>query len=397
MQVARLLSGVLLLSLAAQPLRAQATCDMTRNPWTFLRQCLTSAVPQGDTMSLATGLHTAVATLRNPQSLNPALAELEEVTHTRRFIGTLNLNFVSVQQADEQGLALAYDWRKDLARSPHQQGSSHGGFHSGLAARGQLVPSGQDNPEDFNEFLAHATLFRAWGGSASPSLMRSQLAGVADSVAAYGNTEAYVGSSSYLSLMAGLWDSLSTQAYLTGGLEARRESDQGGETTQWATGVTVGFDLKVWNPRRAGARYNIFDWPTALVRLATGTDSSFKPSGAAIPTVSVSYHRVFPGSNAVRDSLLNLDSFDRFALELRWRTKLMSVTHGPVWLSAEFRHHLELSADSAISSAGLHRFSRVHLLAETPQGFTFSWTKGRLPFSDSDDDRWGLGFQLKYR
>jgi hypothetical protein len=388
---------VLLLALAAQPLRGQAACDTTRSPWTFLQRCLSAAMPQGDTTSLARGLQSAVTSLRNPQSLNPALAELEEVTHTRRFIGTLNLNFVSVQQAGDQGLALAYDWRRDLARSPHKQGSQHGGFHSGLEARGQLVPSGDNSPEDFNEFLAHISLFRASGGSANASLMRAKLAGVADSVTAYRNVETYIGSPAYLTMMAGLWDSLSTQLYVTGGLEARYESDQGGETTQWASGVRLGFDLKVWNPRRGGARFNVFDWPTALVRFATGTDSSFKPSGAAIPTVSVSYHRVKPGTNVVRDSLLDLDPFDRLAVELRWRTKLMAVAHGPVWISTEFRHHIELSADPVISSMGLHRHSRVHLLVETPQGFTLSWTKGKLPFTDAAADRWGLGFQLKYR
>jgi hypothetical protein len=391
------LRSALLLVLAVPRLSAQAACDTTRNPWAFLRQCFTSALPQGDTMSLARGLHSAVTTLRNPESLNPALAELAEVTHARRFIGSLNLNFINVQQGDDQGLALGYDWRRDLLRSPHKQGSPHGGVHSALEARGQIVPSNADNPEDFNSFGAHASLFYGAGGSATPSLMRSKLAGIADSVAAYANTETYLGSPSYLNLMAGLWDSLSTQYYFTGGVEARYESDQGGESTQWATGVRLGFDLKVWNPRRRGARLNVFDWPAALVRLATGTDSAFTPSGAAIPTLSILLHRVTPGSNAVRDSLLNLEPFNRLAFELRWRTKLSSVPQGPLWLTAEIRHHLEVAADPAISDAGQHRFSRVHLQVETPQGLTFSWAKGTLPFTQDDGDRWGVGFQLKYR
>jgi hypothetical protein len=388
---------LLLVSLTTQPLAAQAGCDTTRSPWTFLRQCFSAALPQGDTVSLLSGLHSAVTSLRNPQSLNPALAELAEVTHTRGVIGVLDVHFVSLQQADDHGLALAYDWRRDLARTAHKQGSPHGGFHSALEARGVLVPSGDDNPEDFNEFSAHTSYFYGRGGAASPALMRAHLSGIADSAGAFRPRDGYIGSAPYLKLMAGIWDSLTTQFYFTGGLEARYESDQGGATTQWATGARLGFDLKVWNPHLGGARFNVFDWPTALVRLVTGTDPSFQPSGAAIPTVSIAYHRVSPGSNAVRDSIADLDPFDRLALELRWRTKLTSVEQGPVWLSAEFRHHLELGADPAVSGAGLHRHSRIHMQVETPHGFTLSWARGKLPFTDSDDDRWGVGFQLKYR
>ncbi len=393
----RALFGCLAVLLFARPLAAQVACDTTRSPWVFLRQCFGSALPQGDTVALARGLQEAVTSLRSPYSLNPALAEFAEVTRTRRLIGALKLNFVMVQQGYNQNLALSYDWKRDLARTKHNQGSPHGGFHSGLEARGLLAPAADSNPEDFNEAVAHASFFYARGGAANPAVMRAHVAGFADSAAAYKPQDAYLNSPEYLSYMATLWDSLSTQFYFTAGPETRYETNQGADKAQLAYGVRIGMDLKAWKPHSRLARANIFDWPTALIRLATGTDASWKPSGAAIPTVSVLVHNVIPGANAVRDSVFNLDPFSRIALEMRYRTKLTSVAQGPVWLAVEYRQHLELNADQTVVDAGLHRHSRVHLQVETPGGLTLSWAKGNLPLTETGSDRFGLGFQFKYR
>ena len=393
----RILPALLALAILAPPLFAQAGCDSTRSPWVFLRNCFASALPQGDTTALARGLQQAVTNLRSPYSLNPALAELAEVTRTRRLIGAMNLNFVTVQQGYTQGLALAYDWKKDLARTKHKQGSAHGGFHTGFEARGLLATSADSNPEDFNEAALHSSFFYARGGAATPAIMRAHLRGLADSAAAYRPSEAYLSSPQYYNLMAGLWDSLSTQFYFTAGPEARFESNQGGDRTQMAYGLRFGLDLKAWNPHRRLAKLNVFDWPAALIRLATGADSSWRPSGGAIPTVSVLLHNVIPGTNAERDSVLNLDPFSRLSVEVRYRTKLTSVAEGPVWLSAEWRRHNEISPDDAIVSAGLHQHSRLQLRVETPGGFVLSWATGNLPLSESSDDRFGLGFQFKYR
>ena len=372
-------------------------CDSTKNPWTFLKQCMASALPAGDTIALARGLQQAVTTLRQPYSLNPALAELGEVTHTRRFIGALNLSFVSIQQGYTQSMAMAYDWRKDIARTRHRQGESHWGAHSGIEARGLLATAQDSNPENFSDVAVHASVFYARGGAGDPAVMRAHLRGIADSAANFKPSEAYLSSPQYLSLMAGLWDSLGTQIYFTGGPEARHEYTQGGARTQTAYGIRIGVDLKAWNPHSTLARYNIFDWPTALVRLATGTDARFRPSGAAIPSVSVIFRQVKPGTNAQRDSVDDLHAFTRLAFEVRYRTKLASVPEGPIWLAVEYRHHRELDPSEAIVAARLHRHGRVQLQAEVPGGFILSWARGNMPLSETHDDRWGLGFQFKFR
>ncbi len=374
-----------------------AGCDSTKNPWAFVARCFGSALPHGDTVSLTRGLQQAVASLRSPQSLNPALSEFGRLTRTSNLIGSLHLNFVMVQQDFRQTLAMAYDWKRDLIRTPHKQGSAHGGVHAGLEARGLVSPNAAQNPEDFNEFVAHLSFFHGRGGATSPELMRKHLAALSDSAAAYRPPEAYLSSPAYVRYMASIWDSLSTQFYVTGGPEARYETDQGGEKTQWVVGARLGVDLKAWRPGTALARFNFFDWPAALVRRATGTDTRFRPSGGAIPTLSILLHNVAPGANAARDSVHNLDPYTRLAVELRSRSKLLDVADGPVWLASEFRHHVEIDSPTSIVDAGLHRHSRLQLQVELPSGFTLSWARGNFPLSEAGDDRWGIGFQFKYR
>jgi hypothetical protein len=383
--------------LPQQPLLAQSapSCAPTADPWEYLRRCAHTIVP-GDTTTLPAAFRQAFDNLKSPATINSALGELSARRSRVDLVRDLNLHFVNVQEGASQNLGLHYDWTHHAVRSPHRQGATHWGYTAGVEAKGLAVAVPSRNPEDFLEsaFTAHG--FFGSGGAIDTAVVARQLAALGDSISQYGTLAALQASPSLTPLMGAIWDSLSTQVYVTFGPEARFETNQRFDHRAWALGARVGFDLKAWNPRSTLARLNIFDWPAALVRYATGTDARVTPSGAAFPTLMVTLHRVSPGADPTREALAGLDPYSRFSLSMAYRSRLMESATGPIWLDAEFRHFTELSPSPAVSAADRHRFNRLYVVVEGPGGLTASWATGGLPLSESDADRWGLGFRVHF-
>lgn len=373
---------------------APGSCAATPNVWAYLRHCAQEIVGANPGYA-GQALHAAYKDVKSPQTLNSALGEFAELTGTKLF-GDLHLHFKGVgSDAGQNNLALGYDWTRNLARTPHRQGHTQLGYSAEIEATGTVTPSARRNPEDFLDARLHAHLYLQSGGAATPSVVQAQLAAVADSIDAY-ERQPFGEAPGLAALMAPLWDSLSTQVYITAGADLRAETTQDLDQRQYATGVRVGVDVKAWNPHSVAARLNVFDYPAAAIRFVTGADKTFRPNGAAWPTVLIAVHHVAPGRHPSRAAAGgDLDPFPRFALEAEYRSQLFNTRQGKVWLYAMFRHFSEIDPTPGIVAAGLHRFNRLLIAVEGPGGMHASWATGHpSPLEADQNDSWGVGFKL---
>src|SRR6185436_935344 len=75
---------------------------------------------------------------------------------------------------------------------------------------------------------------------------------------------------------------------------ATLESNQDFSSTQAAYGLQGGLVFREWRADGAFSLFNFFDYPAALVRLLTGMDKSFSPSGLDWPSLTLGLDLVDP-------------------------------------------------------------------------------------------------------
>ena len=387
--------AVLLLSAlgGAAPLEGQ-NCSSVPNLWQFLEQC-GKELTGGEPSTLKAALEKAYGNLRDPHTLNSALGKVEGVVPGGLLVKALDLHFVNVQEGENQGMGLRYQWSKSLARTRHVQGTTHWGYDVLAATQGLLTIDTDDNPEELLESQFNPHLFFSLGGQVDSATVAGHLQLIQDSIFAYQQFDRNA-PPQLEGLFARIWDGLSTEFYFTAGPEARFESDQTLSQTQWALGGRVGLDLKAWNPDSPLAKMNVFDWPAALLRRLGGMDQTFRPSGSAIPTVLLSWHRVSASANPVREALEGLAPYSRWGAEVNYRSQIAGTESGPIWLEVSYRHHEEVNPSKAVKDAELSAYDRLKLGFFGPHGVGMWWAMGRLPLDTKEADHFGLGFRVRF-
>lgn len=142
-------AALVLAGLPAQGRAQDMTCDTVPNPWEFLRRCARHLVP-GDSGAPARLFREAFSSIHSPSTLNAVLGEGTALAGRVNRLGALHLRFVNVSQEGEPSqLGVAFDWRRDLFRTPHRQGSTHSGFAADVTSRGVLTHDDAQNPDDY--------------------------------------------------------------------------------------------------------------------------------------------------------------------------------------------------------------------------------------------------------
>jgi hypothetical protein len=345
----------------------------------------------------------------DPATLNSALGQVDGVVPGGLLVRALDLHFVNVQEGENQGLGLKYDWSKSIARNSHSQGKTHWGFDFKASGSGLITMDSDDNSEQFIESAVHPHLFWSWGGAVDSAITAGHLAVIQDSLFAYqgfGRDD----HPQLEGLFATLWDGLSTELYITAGPDLRFEVDQGFSQKQWAMGVKLGLDLKVWNPDNPLAKLNVFDWPAAVLRSLTGLEDGIHPRGSSFPTVILFLHRVAASANPTRESLVGLDPYSRWGLEANYRSLMAQAVGGAVWLEMSYRHFAEVYPPTALRDLGRSSGADENPLQVSdfyscdqfkvgvfgPGGVAFWWATGRLPLDTREEDTIGVGFRMKF-
>jgi hypothetical protein len=262
--------------------------------------------------------------LEDPETFNHLLDRLAGSGGAGwRLLQDLHLRFKTfdAQDADARGLGLSYAFDKVVQQQAFDTaGTAFTTLDFHVQADGNVAFKSSINPRDFLTTGATLALQRSRGGAtATTTAERRELSGLEQKLAEY-TTEEQIRSSPelhrYLEIVA---PHLGTQLALELGASAKLESDQRFIQKQYAYAAQLGLDLKAWDRSSALARWNLFDWPAAVLRYLAGTDARFTPRGSTIPTVRLAIGRIDPSENDGREALGVTSSFTRMNLEAAYR------------------------------------------------------------------------------
>jgi hypothetical protein len=189
---------------------------------------------------------------------------------------------------------------------------------------------------------------------------------------------------------------LGTQFALELDASAKLESDQKFDQKQYAYAAQLGLDLKAWNRTSALARWNLFDWPAAILRYLAGTDARFTPRGSTIPTVRFAIARVDPSENDGREAVGVTSAYTRVNLEAAYRSLVAHIGDGDLYLESDLRWYDELGAPAVIRDAGLDEFTYFAAALTSTKGPFVSYSTGRLPLDAATDRVYELGWKLDF-
>ena len=93
-----------------------------------------------------------------------------------------------------------------------------------------------------------------------------------------------------------------------------------------APGLLMGFGAEGWNENGALRYLNILDYPFALIRMLTGTDTEFNVYGATFPSFLFGLDYVIPDKDSLRKNLIgNQDPFSRLRFEIGFKTRVARI------------------------------------------------------------------------
>jgi len=339
--------------------------------------------------------------LEDPETFNHLLDRLAGSGGAGwRLLQDLHVRFKTFEaaDADTRGLGFAYGFDKVVQRQAFDTaGTAYTGLDFHLQSAGNVAFRSAINPRDFLNTGATLALQRSRGGTTATTEAERRTLGQLEQKLALYETEAEIRASpemrQYLEIVA---PHLGTQLALELGASAKLESDQKFEQKQYAYAAQLGLDLKAWNRSSALARWNLFDWPAAILRYLAGTDPRFTPRGSNIPTIRLALARVDPSENDGREALGVTSSYTRFNLEAAYRSLVAHVGDGDFFLESDLRWYHELGAPSVIRTAGLDEFTYFAAALTSTQGPFVSYSAGRLPLDAASDQVYELGWKLDF-
>ncbi|WP_158826623.1 hypothetical protein [Mucilaginibacter lacusdianchii] len=173
------------------------------------------------------------------------------------------------------------------------------------------------------------------------------------------------------------------------------ENTQDFARRQFVPGLLVNLGAKPWDTQQALLYFNLPDYPFAILRLLTGTDSTFRLSAASFPSMLIGIDHVIPGQDSIRYKVSgNLNAYNRLRTEISFKTLVAAIGNQMVFYSADLRYYRELSPSIAVKRAGLDHFVYFTSALEATNGFFISYTAGRLPFDLKNNVVYGLGYHF---
>lgn len=187
---------------------------------------------------------------------------------------------------------------------------------------------------------------------------------------------------------------------VTGGIE----TNQSGSLKQYTYGLDLELSAIGWSGLNAErfqdiplwGKLNVVDYPFALLRVVTRTDSNFLPSSVHLPVLRLAIAQVDPQDMEPRTLAGETDSFTRGEVEASFKTRLIKTEGRDFYAAFDYRLFQELGASEAIKSAGLHRFEYFVWVVGSEAGPFVSYSTGRLPLDAVKDQTYKLGYQFTF-
>lgn len=309
----------------------------------------------------------------------------------------LKIDFKTFQSNDSSkaSLGFSYKWNYDINKKRNSD-YNRSEFIAKINTAGNIAFQKKLNPIDFQE----AKLDLGWNGF-SGGTVNQQSEAFTQKLNAINQKLAAIDDEKELA-KSELWNELTSAIGITNqyhyNISAKTgwEGSQDFSKSQWTYGVQATLSAKSYSDKNILSKLNILDYPFALIRYLTGTDSKLQPYGATLPIVIVGIDMVDPAKDSARKNILANDKqYARFRFEAGFRTLIASFNQMPLHFNAAYRFFNELNAPAAIKTAGLNQYSYFTCSVTGADTYFFSYSYGKLPFDRKKNAIYELGFKFK--
>ncbi|HTH83424.1 MAG TPA: hypothetical protein VL490_10845 [Mucilaginibacter sp.] len=333
---------------------------------------------------------------QNPAVLNNAAAKLLSVikdTAVVDFVRDLNINFKTFQ-ADNQPASLGFTYKYENSWT---WGSKKHDFTNSLSVdmTGNVAFKKIYNPANFLQSKIGYSGNFFWGGVVNRNTdeeAKELLQANRDKINALRNHDQAKADAAQAK-MDQLYN-ISDQFFISLNASPAYESNQDFSKQQFAPGAFAVFGVNGYSKKSNVGWYNLPDYPFALIRLLTGTDSKLHPSGATVPTLAFGLDYVVPTQDSLRNAVAGqLNPFSRVRFEAAFKTTAARVDDQVIYFTADYRWYQELNASAAIKAAGIAKSNYFVAALEASNGFFASYATGHLPFDQKSTQVYALGFK----
>jgi len=314
------------------------------------------------------------------------------------FLKDLNVQFKTFQATDNTPASLGFSYNLNFNYAEFKELNKNRISHSfGLATNGNVAFNEKTNPTDFLESKVNYSFSHFIGGvvKTKDTSIFTRLNAIENKLVNLKNMQSKEATA--------LWEEfgqslvLSNQYYYCLSPKFGFESNQSFSTIQFVPGITIDLGVKAWNKNNLLSKFNILDYPFALLRIITSTDKKFTPYGSTLPTLQFTADYVIPQNDTLRKQLVNnLNPYPRFKFEAGFKTLVSTIVNENIFFSANFRYYQEINAPKEIVDAKLDRQTYLVMAIESSSGFYFSYANGKLPFDAKNDEVYSIGYSYKF-
>lgn len=341
-------------------------------------------------------------TIKNPELYDQAWKQIIDYVIQQdsawNFLNDLNIKFKTFQSVDQlsSSLGVTYNFNFNYAKFTKKEKYRTSNALS-LKLNGNVAFNRDINPNDFLESAIHYSFSKFFGGVAKKNTIEEakKLMEINQKIALKNDDKSQY--SQDLFKERAKYIKFSDQYYIGFDGKLSLESNQDFTKKQYVYGGSLQLGAKAWDNSSSLARFNALDYPFALLRWITGTDQSFEPYGATLPTLVLGLDHVDPIGDYQRKNILgNLDTFRRMNIASSFRTFISRVHSENIFFSANVRYYKELDANALIKAANLDEYFYFVMALQSTSGFYVSYAKGTLPFDARNDEVYAVGFHYKF-
>lgn len=341
--------------------------------------------------------------LQDPDNWDMALdlleKELTKKDSSLKWLSDLNIDFKSFQNADSSSSSLGFSYDLNIERAKiMDKDKIRIGKSISFESKGNVAFKKELNPADFLSSKLAFNLFYTGGGTVvkDTTVTVKQLSDWRRKMAMYKSSDEIINSEEWKKFNDVF--SMKNSWILKTDLNTGFESNQDFSKTQYTFGLRFGAGIKAWDDDNALAKWNLIDYPFAVIRRITGYDKKLKASGATIPSILLGLDYVNPLSDSVREKLEGeLKPLPRVNFEIGYRTVITKVASQTIFFNCSYKYYMEIGASDPIKANSLDTFSYFTSSLSASSGFYVSYSYGKLPFDKKDDAIYELGFKYKFK
>lgn len=319
-----------------------------------------------------------------------------------RLINKFNLELKTLESDEEEGgnvPAVGYDYRKVKCKElVDNKNSRLSGLNATLASRGTIALKSIENSKDFLDANLSLGYFSSWGGEVKKDgpEFESVVNRFMEKLNKNKDRSISFTSKEWRDFREQVGPLLSNQLYLNIAVATGIESDQKFKTKHLTLGLEGTVLPRTWNRDSFLGKANIFDYVPAVIRRLTGRDSELSLYGSAFPTINTGLKHVWPQDDDPRFEAGDKSNFWRYEVEINCSSPLFRLGGNDVSWENNFRYYAEINPDEMVKQSGQDDYAYFVTAVKMKNGPFLSYSRGKLPFDEKDDQIYELGFSYEF-